>query len=68
MAGDTPPALVQRAMELYEREGIYATTRTDTARMREILKENGFSPAGTAYPSERNASRLLLLFVRPAAS
>lgn len=52
-------ALVKKALALHK-EGIYATSRADNNRMKDILTENGFYAVGLPYKSERSDSRLVL--------
>lgn len=54
--------LVQKILEKFESENIYATVRTDNAAMHKILEKTGFSRIGKPYQGRK--SNYIQLFVR----
>lgn len=58
--------LVKAAVGVTSSQGIFATSRTDNAPMRKVLKAHGFSCHGEAYASNRGTHKLVL-FVANAA-
>lgn len=62
------PQLVKKAIAPQGGAPIFATTRSNNERMHEILQENGFVQIGSDYPSKRDPSRYLRLFVRQASN
>jgi GNAT superfamily N-acetyltransferase len=59
-------ALARASMKCAEGRGVYATVRSDNDAMRALLRELGFAPSGSDYPSV-NRSVSLSLFVTLAA-
>lgn len=53
-------ALMRKALELAQRQGIYATVRYDNNAMRKFLEENGFCRSGGEYASSQRDTPLVL--------
>lgn len=56
--------LLQKAIFLAEKQGVYATARAENDGIHRLLIRAGFRRTGSNYPSERKEDEMLALFVR----